>query len=117
MFPQPLRESSIFERSFLVLLCTLRYKDSSRVTSRSSRCWSCAPFQDRVNVLHFFARPEVVQYVVDKVQQLENQIARWHFFLLAKVDHLAVEPPTHRTPFILLNQHAPIEAKAQVLVD
>ena len=74
-----------------------------------------APLENRVNMLDLLARPEFVHHVVNKVQQLENQIARRHFFLLAKVDHLAVDSPTHGAPFVFLNQHAPVKAKAKIL--
>src|SRR5712664_2597347 len=76
-----------------------------------------AAIEDRVNVLDLFPRAEIVEHVVDKLQQLANQIFGGNFLLFAKIDHHAVQTVTHGAPLVLLNQHAPVETKAKVLLD
>src|SRR2546425_4245256 len=68
-------------------------------------------------MLDLFARAEIVEYVVDEVQQLANQIFYRNFLLLAEINHLPVEPPTHGAPFVFLDQHAAIEAETEILID
>src|SRR6266446_7532796 len=73
--------------------------------------------QNRVDVFHFLTRPQRIENVVNKVEQLKNQISHRHFLLLAKIDHLTVESPTHRAPLVFLNQHAPVKPKAEILLN
>src|SRR5207302_10374367 len=66
--------------------------------------------------LDFFARVELVNDVVNKIQQLANQIDHRHFLILAKVDHLALQTITHGSPFVFLNQHPAIQPEAEIPV-
>src|SRR4030095_11883622 len=66
-------------------------------------------------MLNLLPRAQIVEHVVDKFQKLSHQIPRWYFLLLAKINHHAVEAPTHGAPLVFLNQHAPVQTKAEVL--
>ena len=45
-----------------------------------------------MNVLDLFARIERIDDVVDKFEQLADQVLNRNFFLFAEIEQLAVEP-------------------------
>ena len=59
----------------------------------------------------------LIDHVVDKLQQLQHEIAHRHFLLFTEVDHFAVQAIAHRPPLVLLNQHTAIKPEPKVLVD
>src|SRR5205085_2779055 len=69
-----------------------------------------------MNMLDLFARAEIIDDIVNEIQQLANQIDHGNFFVLAKVDHLALQPVTHGAPFVFLNQHPAIQTKAKISI-
>src|SRR4030095_10726940 len=73
--------------------------------------------QDCMNVVNLFSRSQLINYVVDKLQQLQNQTPDRNFRLLAKIDHFAVESITNGAPLVFLNQHTSIQSEPKVLVD
>src|SRR5205814_9570920 len=67
-------------------------------------------------MLDLFPRAEFIDDIINEIQQLANQIDHGHFFVLAKVDHLALQPITHGAPFDFLNQHPAIQTKAKISI-
>src|SRR5580700_1502869 len=70
--------------------------------------------QDGVNVFDGAATPKVVDYIVHKLEQFGRQLAHRYFGFLAEVDQLAFDAIARRTPFVLLNERAAVEAETHV---
>src|SRR5437764_6513641 len=67
-------------------------------------------------MLDLLTRAEFIDDIINEIQQLANQIDHGHFFVLAKVDHLALQSITHGAPLVFLNQHPAIQTKAKVSI-
>ena len=50
----------------------------------------------------------LIDYVIDKVEELTDQIFDGNFLLLSKIEELTVQAVADRPPLILLNQPAMI---------
>src|SRR5438477_3926779 len=67
-----------------------------------------------MDVVELLAAAQFVNHVVDKREQLEDQIANGNLRLLTEVDQLAVQAPADCSPLVFLNERAPIKTKAHI---
>src|SRR6185295_5621148 len=65
-------------------------------------------------ILELLAASEIVNNIINKIEQLQNQIPNRHFGLLSKVYQLAIKPPPNRPPFVFLNQRTSVESETHV---
>src|SRR6185312_6005729 len=73
-----------------------------------------AVFQNPVYVIDLVSRSQFVDYIVDKLQVLIDQVADGNFRLFAKINQLAVQAIPGGPPLILHNQGAPVEPETLV---
>src|SRR5688500_9599501 len=67
-------------------------------------------------VLDILPASELVDDVADEpFDQLANQLARRQLTLLPEVDQLAVQPITHRTPLVLVDELRRVNAERDVV--
>ncbi len=59
-------------------------------------------------------RAEFVDLFGHQFQKFAHELAGRHFFILAEVDHLAVQPIAHGPPLVLQNQFPPVDPKRHV---
>src|SRR5690349_4154561 len=67
-----------------------------------------AAVENGVNMLDLFAGVERVNHIIDKIEQLADQVLAGNFFLLTEVKQHSVEAVAYRPPFVFLDQAAVI---------
>src|SRR2546428_6387394 len=70
--------------------------------------------QDRPHVLDLASAVQLVDDIVDKLEELQRELAHRHFQPAAKVDQLAIESPARRAPLVLFDQTPVIDPEPEV---
>ena len=61
-----------------------------------------------------FSGTEVVENIIDKFQQLADEVFNRHLLLLTKIQELAVESISNGPPFVLLDETAVVKTETEV---
>src|SRR5439155_838392 len=71
---------------------------------------------DRLEVGDLATRAELVDDVIDKLEELDREVAHRHLALDAEVDEVRVHAPAHRAPLVLLDERGRVLPETEVPV-
>ena len=74
-----------------------------------------AALHDCVDVFALFPRSEIVDDIINKVEQFQDELGGIDFLFAAEVDHLALNAISRGTPLVLHDECATIRAEPKIL--